>query len=78
VDVSLCFYRNGLPVFKFFLGLKKGFGEKAGAVIVSEVRPRDTFLEKLADMTNVSSIEGREGYFSHGKNIKSSIRRQRA
>jgi hypothetical protein len=70
MDVSLCFYRNSLSELKCCLGLKKGFGEKTGAGIDLEerrkVRPRDTFLEKLAEMTKVSSIEGRDGHFSHG------------
>ncbi len=80
--VSLCFYQNSLSELECCLGLIKGFGEKTGAGIElkerRKVRPRDTFLEKLAEMAKVSSLEGRDGHFPHGQEIKSSVRRQRA
>ncbi len=72
MDVSPCFYRNSLSELKCCLGLIKGFGEKTAAGIDLKerrmVRPIDTFLdlEKLAEMTKVSSVEGRDGHFSHG------------
>jgi hypothetical protein len=82
VYIGLCFYRNSLSDLECCLGLMKGFGERTGAGSVlkerRKVRPRNTFLEKLAEMTKVSSIEGRDGHFTNGQESKSSVRRQRA
>ncbi len=55
----------------------KGFGEKTGASILlkerRKVKLRKTFLEKLAEVAKVSSVEGRDGHYTYGQDIKSEL-----
>ncbi len=69
-------------MLKCCLGLMKGFGEKIGPDILlkesRKVRPRNAFLEKLAEIAKVNRVEGRDGHFTHAQDFKSAVGRQRA